>query len=315
MKFCNNYLNIGVVLNCVDVDQYGAINILKISYIRLDMLDSGILKIIFPLDIKSLSMGERTCSVLIYTVPLLLLAILTAINLNDFFYIVIWILYCILFSPWFYYILAYERLEKNYKIMSDIRFGDTYEFLAKLMAFSVPGIIITLIVLGYFLNQLNLGIIISLAFIVPALALYFRNDVFNDESSIEGEEIILGYIPTWYGLLSLAVGIYGYFNAFKLSNLSLAITLGFITLIFQILFVVPDKFNEILPFEVRRKNGSIILLILLIIIFFLITLIFGPSAVNIDLSFESVIRKAIPWTIAIILAIIFARKIRDMNQK
>ena len=60
------------------------------------MGNSRILKIILPLDIKSLSMVERVCTILIYTVPLLLLAILTYINLNDFFSIVIWILYCIL---------------------------------------------------------------------------------------------------------------------------------------------------------------------------------------------------------------------------
>nr|WP_295161024.1 hypothetical protein [uncultured Methanobrevibacter sp.] len=275
-------------------------------------------KILLPLDIKSLSMLERICSILIYTIPLLLLAILTCMNLNDFFSIVIWILYCILFSPWFYYLLNYERLEKKYKIMSDIRFGNSYEFLSKLMVFSVPGIIITIITITYFLNQLNLGIVISSAFIVPSLALYFRNDVFNDESCIEGEEIILGYIPTWYGLLSLAVGIYGYFNAFKLSNLTIAITLGLITLIFQILFVIPDKFNRILSFEVRRKKGCLLLLISLSILFFLISMIFSSHMANfnnIDLTFESIMMKVITWSIAIILAILFARKIKDMNQK
>lgn len=92
------------------------------------MLDSRILKIILPLDIKNLSMTEIVCSIFIWTVPLLLLAILTWINLNDIFSIVIWMLYCVLISPWFYYILAYERLEKKYKIMSDIMFGNTYGF-------------------------------------------------------------------------------------------------------------------------------------------------------------------------------------------
>ncbi|WP_394350526.1 hypothetical protein, partial [uncultured Methanobrevibacter sp.] len=138
-------------------------------------------------------------------------------------------------------------------------------------------------------------------------------DVFNDESCIEGEEIILGYIPTWYGLLSLAVGIYGYFNAFKLSNLTIAITL-----IFQILFVIPDKFNRILSFEVRRKKGCLLLLISLSILFFLISMIFSPHIANfnnIDLTFESIMMKVITWSIAIILAILFARKIKDMNQK
>ena len=59
------------------------------------------------------------------------------------------------------------------------------------------------------------------AFIVPSLALYFRDDVLNDESCIEGEEILFGYITTWYGLVSLAIGIYGYFNAVGLNNLTI----------------------------------------------------------------------------------------------
>ena len=112
------------------------------------------------------------------------------------------------------------------------------------------------------------------------------------------------------------MGIYGYFNAFKLSNLTIAITLGLITLIFQILFVIPDKFNKILSFEVRKKKGCILLLISLIIIFFLISMILGSYGINfniIDLSFESIIRKAVIWVIAIILVILFVRKIKDMG--
>ena len=84
------------------------------------MGNSRLIKIIFPLDIKSQTIKERVCSILFYTVPLLLLAMFTCINLNDFRWISLWILYCILFSPWFYYQLAYEKLERKYKIMSDI---------------------------------------------------------------------------------------------------------------------------------------------------------------------------------------------------
>ena len=283
------------------------------------MGNSRLIKIIFPLDIKSLTIKERVCSILFYTVPLLLLAMFTCINLNDFRWISLWILYCILFSPWFYYQLAYEKLEPKYKIISDIRFGTTYEFLSKLMVMCVPGVIITIIAASYLLNHLDLGIIVSLAFIVPSLALYFRSDVFNDESCIEGEEILFGYIPTWYGLLSLAIGIYGYFNAVGFNNSTITIILFAVTLIFQILSVMPDKFNKILSIEIRQKKGSALLILSLVIVFFIIySIITGSSLVNLnnlDLSSESIIRKAITWGIAIILAILFAHKIRCMNKE
>ena len=44
------------------------------------MGNSRLIKIIFPLDIKSLTIKERVCSILFYTVPLLLLAMFTCIN-------------------------------------------------------------------------------------------------------------------------------------------------------------------------------------------------------------------------------------------
>ena len=123
--------------------------------------------------------------------------------------------------PWFYYQLAYEKLERKYKIITDIKFGNTYEFLIKLMDMCVPGILISIIAVSYLLNHLDFRINVCFAFIVPSLALYFRDDVLNDESCIEGEEILFGYITTWYGVVSLAIGIYGYFNAVGLNNLTI----------------------------------------------------------------------------------------------
>ena len=40
---------------------------------------------------------------------------------------------------------------------------------------------------------------------------------------------------------------------------------------------------------------------------------YGVNFNNIDLSFESIIRKAVTWVIAIILVILFVRKIKDMG--
>ena len=82
---------------------------------------------------------------------------------------------------------------------------------------------------------------------------------------------------------------------------------------------MPDKFNKILSIEIRQKKGSALLIVSLVILFFIIySIITGSSSVNLnnlDVSYESLIRKAVTWGIAIILAILFARKIRSMNKE
>ena len=280
------------------------------------MANSRLFKLILPWDVKSLSMKERFLSILIYTVPLLILALIMFIPSHDLNYLLIWILYCVLFSSWWYYLLGYERLEKKCKIISDIRFGNTYECLSKLMAFSAPGIIISAIMLGYMTSHLEIGVAISFASVIPALALYLRDDVFNDESCVDGENVILGYIPTWYGLLSLAVGIFGYISAFNSKNPTATIGLIVITLIFQILSVMPDKLNDILFFEVKKKEGSIILIISLALIFLSVCFtIQGSFNLSIDLSLESAIMKLITLGVAIILAILILQKIKSTDKK
>ena len=96
------------------------------------MASSRLFKIIVPIDIKSLSMKERICSVLIYTVPLLLVCLFMFSLAYDFFCIVIWILFVILFIPWYYYLLAYEKLENmdlseyHFRIITGIEFDFEY---------------------------------------------------------------------------------------------------------------------------------------------------------------------------------------------
>ena len=279
---------------------------------------SKLFKYLIPMDIKSLSKKERCYSILLYIVPFLLFCLVLSISANDFSFMILWGLYCILLFPWFFYLLSYERLERKYKILSDIRFGNTYEFFSKLMVFSVPGVIITLLVLSNLLGYFSLGITISLAFIIPSFALLFRNDVFNDNSCIDGDEIILGYIPTWYALLSLVIGIYGYVHALKMTNISVSIILIVVTIIFQIFFVVPDQFNRFTPFDVKYKKGGLMLIISLLLIYivllFFISWQFLSNIENINLSFESIIRKVIIWGVGIGLAILFARKIKMMGK-
>ena len=53
-------------------------------------------------------------------------------------------------------------------------------------------------------------------------------------------------------------------------------------------------------------------------IIFLISMILGSYGINFNniyFSFESIIRKSVIWIIAIILVILFVRKIKDMDRE
>lgn len=64
-----------------------------------------------------------------------------------------------------------------------------------------------MIFVGLILENTTKVSLIAFAFVLPFLALFFRTDVFNDDSSIEGDEIIFGYHPAamdyWFVFRSL----------------------------------------------------------------------------------------------------------------
>ena len=283
------------------------------------MTASRLLKILFPIDIKSLTVRQRIYHILIFTVPLLLFLLLPFSTSFDFFYILLWLLYVILFAPWYCYLLAYEKLEKKYNVESEIRFGNSYEFFSKFMVFFVPGILISTMTIAYLADEIFLGLVISSAFIIPSLGLFFRDGVFNDENCIEGEDTLIGYNPGGYGLLSVAMGLFGYITAFKLNSPTMSISLIITTLVFQTLAIAPDIINKVLFIDVRRMEGYLLLLFSLGALFlFICTMIIGHPAIdlnNVDLSFEGIARKTITWATAIVLAILFARKIKSMTRK
>ena len=106
----------------------------------------------------------------------------------------IYVLYGGLCYPLFFY----EKIKKQYEFYSTVRFGTTYQAISKNWAYVAPSFIVIILIIGYILENLNLAFLIAFAFVLPFLALFFRIDVFNDDSSIEGDEIILGYPPTYY---------------------------------------------------------------------------------------------------------------------
>lgn len=279
------------------------------------MSKSKLFKLLVPLDVKSLSMKDRILSISIYTLPFTLFSVIEYFFIGLFTLELLLIFY-ILFFPIAYYLLAYEKLEKKYKIYSDIRFGNTFEFFSKMMASFAPGIILLILAFSSIIDKLNLGILISFSFVVPALALFLRTDVFNDKSCLKDDEKIFGYNPIRYGPLSLIIGLYGYINVLQLPDMRMKALLFTVTLIFQILFIVPDQFNKILPFEVREIKGFLKLTVILIV-FYAVScfLIQGNTAINFSrtLSLEYILRHIITWSTAIIITVLLLRQIKKMN--
>lgn len=173
---------------------------------------------------------------------------------------------------------------------------------------------------GFIMENLTKGFLISFAFILPSLALFFRSDVFNDDSCIFGDELVLGYHPTYYGITSLILGICGYLKVYSLlnHNFHLAIILFCITVVFQLMFLIPDKINKYLFFELRQKSGFLLYMIVLTFVFLIVSSVTSNTPIinlnNIDLSFKSIVRLIVTWGAGIGLAVLFLRKIKKMGK-
>ena len=283
--------------------------------------DSKFFKYIILTDPGSLSMKERITIILAPLIVITSLLLWIFIDSHEILILLLLFGIYVFFIGVGYPLIYFEKYDEKYGFNSKIRIGSTYQFISKNLSYLIPGMIIIILTLGLILDNITKASLIAFAFALPFLALFFRGDVFNDDSSILGDEIIFGYHPSAYGLLSLFLGIYGYLTVDNLlnSNFNLAVMLFTITVIFQALLLIPDQLNRVLFFEVRRINGFLAYICILIICYailcFFITGGNNLSGIIIDLSFEGIIRKAIIWGTAIIIAILYIRKIKDMTQK
>ena len=282
--------------------------------------DSKFFKYFVLTDIGSLSKKERAGIVLVPSIFITILLLYMFIQSHDFSILLLLGIY-VFFIGLAHPLIYFERYDKKYGFYSKIRFGGTYQMISKNFSFVLPGLVIIILTIGLILNNLNKSFLISFAFIIPFLALFFRIDVFNDNSSIIGDEIVLGYNPGYYGLLSLILGLYGNLKVYDLlkSDLNIAIILFCITALFQVLLLCPDKCNKILFFEIKRTKGFLAFVIPVILIFLIISSIIFNSPIvdlnNFDLSLGSIIRIVITWSIGIILAFLFVKQIKKMEEK
>ena len=282
--------------------------------------DSKFFKYFILTNPGSLSMKERIILILIPSIFIFCCAASVYTVSHDF---IVWVLLLgvyVFFAGLALPLIFFQKYDEKYGFNSKIRFGGTYQFISKNFSLLLPGLVMIILTVGFILNDFFKSLLISFAFLLPFLALFFRIDVFNDNSSIENDEIILGYNPGYYGLLSLCLGIYGYINVNNLfySNSNMAIILFIITITFQILLLIPDQLNKVLFFEIRKKEGFLAYICLLLSCYTILCFIMTGgdilNGLNIDLSFEGIIRKTITWGAAIILAILFAKQIKKMNK-
>ena len=209
----------------------------------------------------------------------------------------------------FYQFFFYDKLKKKYGFYSNVRMGVTYQWTSKGHSFLIPGLLVIVFTCGFIMDNLTLGSLLAFALVFPFLALFFRTNVFNDNSCILDDEIVFGYHPTYYGFVSLFIGLYGYYNVYRTLNLNLELSVLFfvMTVIFQILFLFPDKCNEVLFFDLRRKEGCIAFSIILIVLYFAISYLLNGEFI-ISLSLQSFIRIIFLLGIGTIFAILFKRQ-------
>ena len=169
--------------------------------------DSKFFKYFILTNPGSLSMKERIILILIPSIFIFCCAASVYTVSHDF---IVWVLLLgvyVFFAGLALPLIFFEKYDEKYGFNSKIRFGGTYQFISKNFSLLLPGLVMIILTVGFILNDFFKSLLISFAFLLPFLALFFRIDVFNDNSSIENDEIILGYNPGYYGLLSLCLGI------------------------------------------------------------------------------------------------------------
>lgn len=213
------------------------------------------------------------------------------------------------------------KLSKIYDMRSNFRIGASYSHFAFLILFLTPGFVCGVLLYSWVLNNILIGIGLSLAFLIPNLVMVKRLHVFNDNScklySCDNNfGIVFGYNPGLYGIFTVLIGLYGYYYGFKaLSSYNsfnssvLVIVWIFCVLIFQLVLMFPDKINNHLPFELRKFSicfGFLIMYLALFIVFISISQFF-LLGLNVSIFKYLTIGTVLKWCIYFIIVIIIVK--------
>ena len=274
-------------------------------------------------DITAYTRRERIIISIFYLVPIPIILIMSLFIVKDGQIIILELIlaYFILSIPGVYsFYYAPEKFVERFGYYSDVHPRFTHQSNARLYSLILPGLIAFTLVLGASLNKWTLAIFISSAFVIPFISGFFRTGVFNDSSCIMGDEIVLGYHP-FYIIFSLVVGLFGFYNVYKLLNVNydFAVCLFVATVVFQIIFVIPNWINKIVPFEVRKTEGFVLYNALAGGAYLLIShYLIGNkmfNAMQINLSPENIIKNIIIYGIGAIFFILIIKQGKNMGKK
>ena len=274
----------------------------------------------FFTDGSDLSRKQRVLVYSLICVPYIVFSFAAYAFTNDPFALKIMIILLICISPLIISFVFADKLNEKYGRFSEIRFGYTYQRGIHSVSYAYLTFMGMILFITSVLNKLLLGALLSFSFAIPFISAFFRTDVFNDSSCYLDDEIVLGYQPTCH-TFSILAGLLGFYNTYALLNVNYdcAILLFVITVLFQIIFVIPNWANKIVPFEIRKKEGFILYNVLtgavyLLILYCIIGNTMFPP-IHINLTPEGIIRKIITYGIGIILLILIIKQGKNMGKK
>ena len=274
----------------------------------------------FLTDGSKLSLKRRIFIIALICVPYILFSFALYADTRDLFFLrtMIIILFC-LFPIVFYFIFV-DKINEKYGRYSEIRFGYTYQCLLHSVSYFYISIMGIILFIAHDLDMLLLGCLLSFTFVIPFISAFIRTDTFNDSSCYIGDEIVFGYHPI-YHILSIIIGLFGFYNVYNLLNINFnsAILLFAITVIFQVIFIIPNWINKIVPFEIKRKEGFIIHITIIVVIYLLISFLFMGNTmfypIHLNLTLNGIIRKIITYGTTIAMVILIIRQGKNMNKK
>lgn len=230
-------------------------------------------------------------------------------------YIGLWIFCICLILPYVFY----EKLDKIIGSNSSIRLNATYQWSSVMSSMFYLVLMVWMLIISNIMSW-KFGFFVSLGCVIPFIFAFFGVKIFNDSSCYLNGEIVFGYhyIYSW---ISLFIGLIGFYIGAKLINVNLdcAIMVFIVSMFFQLVFVMPNVVNNYIPFELKTKKGFYYFSIVVIILYFIIIFILSPKWLfiipNIVLSTEQLIKNVLVYGVGIILALLFYRKAKKMNDK
>ena len=248
----------------------------------------------------------------------------TIIQFYDFLYVshnfssfeVLSLFYVLPFGGLFPFIFK-DYIEENFGILSEIHMFSTYQYQRILLCVWFTSLVYLIIVCSHLLGFFDKGLLCSAFFIIPIFSLLLGVNVFDDSSCIVDDEIVLGYPPTLYPILSLILGIFGF--SFILNSQVNSTIVLVITFVFQLVLVLPHVFNKLVPFEIRTKKGCLYFLVSSIFSYaVLIFLVIGGDMFSSSDTFVNpgrILENVLIYGAGMVLVILFYRQFKKMNEK